>query len=445
MRSQVTLNVKGTDPQLKFWNSPKRYRAFVGGVGSGKTFAGCVEVLRQKENTRGAVVAPTFRMLQDATIQTFLEMVRKAGLLREFYKSDMRMELFNGTEILFRSADDPEKLRGPNLGWFWLDEAAMMPELVFDLMMGRLRLPPGRGWVTTTPKGMNWLPKLFAGELRDYDLIQCSSKSNIFLPDHFISGLRERYKGQFLDQEVEGQFVEWVDSPAYTSYSKEKNVKRGVREEYIEAVPLYLACDFNARAMIWPVVQVIGDQPRVLTEISMLGKTSIKKMVKKFRLEFPAHPAGIDIYGDASGGTLSAHTGKTAYDMMLEAFENYPSEVSIMVPKKNPKIVNRLNAMNNILDGTAAWKPLQLDLDETPLLQRDLSSVELDESGRDVKKITDIKDDRHTLTHASDALGYWASMDAPFAEMKSEMAKNNSADPQKPLIVEYDGLAVGGF
>jgi phage terminase large subunit-like protein len=55
----------------------------VGGVGSGKTMAGCAEVFRPEyANTTGAIVAPTFPMLRDATLRTFLglcEVVKAQG------------------------------------------------------------------------------------------------------------------------------------------------------------------------------------------------------------------------------------------------------------------------------------------------------------------------------------------------------------------------------
>lgn len=136
---RTIINVQGTEPQLKFWTDPRRYRAFIGGVGSGKTYAGALECIRQ-DPSRGAIIAPTYRMLMDATLDTVMRIYEQANLVKEWVKSEMRMTTHNGLDIIFRSGDDPEKLRGPNLGWFWLDEAAMMPELVFKIMLGRLRL-----------------------------------------------------------------------------------------------------------------------------------------------------------------------------------------------------------------------------------------------------------------------------------------------------------------
>lgn len=414
INGSVVMNVTGSRHQMAFWDSPARYRALVSGIGGGKTFAGCVEVLRQPPGSRGAIIAPTYRMLQDATLQTLLEIVRRAGVLEKFNKSDMIMHLKNGVEILLRSADDPDKLRGPNLGWAYIDEAAMVKMMVFDLMLGRLRLQPGKLWITTTPRGLNWVYKLFKESRNpDYFLAQYATRDNPFLPKHFVDSLDDRYKGQFHAQEAEGEFVEWVESPVYTSFKKARNVKSGVFGEYRPTLPLNLCCDFNAKVMVWPVIQIVGDQPYQLCEISMVGRTDVKKMVKQFKLMFPNHSGGLTLFGDASGGNSSALGEFTIWDVIMAEFQNYSCDVNLMVPKSNPRVINRVAATNEVLDGTGLWMPLLMDEDETEMTQRDFSHVEWDERGRDVKKITDSGDERSTLTHASDAFGYWAALDAP--------------------------------
>lgn len=79
---------------MKFWGSKKRFRGFIGGLGSGKTRAGTVEVLRQPSGTTGAVVCPTYKMLKDTIIPTIKEVAGE--LLVNFNKSDMVMEFAHG-------------------------------------------------------------------------------------------------------------------------------------------------------------------------------------------------------------------------------------------------------------------------------------------------------------------------------------------------------------
>jgi hypothetical protein len=404
---------------MEFWQHEARFRAFVGGVGSGKTRAGCVELLRQPPGSRITVAAPTYRMLEDATIQTFKEVCGSFFRPEDFKKSDNHCRLQNGTEIMFRSTDDPDKLRGPNLSMFWLDEAAMMPETVWDLMIGRLRLLPGRGIITTTPRGKNWLYKLFLIKNRenpDYHLTQCSSASNIFLPDYFIDALKAQYSGHWLQQELEGEFVEFSDAQAYEDFKTPVNVLAddlAIDDVYDPRLPLNLCLDFNKHIMAWPVVQIISDQPYVLTEITQVKEASIPHMVRKFRSQFPNHAAGLRIYGDQTGTHGSARgSGTTMYDILENEFVGYRSNPEIYLPRKNPKVIDRVHSVNMVLRGANQWQPLLVHPSCERLIE-DFQRVQWRDNGTELEKIEDRKDDRSLLTHASDALGYWVMMDMP--------------------------------
>lgn len=210
-------------------NALAHFSAFVGGIGSGKTTAGAVRGLRasyghigqQGEGERqnplqipnlGMVTAPTYTMLRDASLRTFLEMAEHAGILDRFYKNDMMVRLDNGSEILFRSAHAPERLRGPSLAWWWGDEAALYDALVWPVMIGRLRQfgQQGYAWITSTPRGKNWLYKAFVrdnADNPDYALIQARSADNIFMDEAIIRAWEQSYVGDFAAQELDGQFV----------------------------------------------------------------------------------------------------------------------------------------------------------------------------------------------------------------------------------------------
>ena len=197
-----------TRPQREFWDSDARFRAFTGGVGSGKTRLGCLSVFAQPPGSLGVVAAPTYPMLRDATLRTFLELARDGKVLDTWHASEMLARLVNGSEVMFRSADDPDRLRGPNIGWFWLDEAAMMGVDVWNIMLGRLREAPGRAWLTTTPRGGNWIYDRWVRKaLPGYAMIRSSSRDNPFLPPDFIANLESAYTSRFARQEIEGEFL----------------------------------------------------------------------------------------------------------------------------------------------------------------------------------------------------------------------------------------------
>jgi phage terminase large subunit len=74
------------------------------------------------------VAAPTYPMLSDSSIRTTVEICRMLGVYNHdsLKRQPPSLLLPNNSEILFRSADDPERLRGPNLSGVWLDEASLM-------------------------------------------------------------------------------------------------------------------------------------------------------------------------------------------------------------------------------------------------------------------------------------------------------------------------------
>lgn len=204
-----------TGPQRTFWANAARYRLLVGGVGSGKTRAGCVEILKQPAGSTGMVLAPTYPMLRDATLRTFMELVHRGGILKAWHKAEMTVELIDGKTVMFRSADNPDRLRGPNIGWFYLDEAAMMMPDTWLIMIGRLREMPGRAWATSTPRGKNWLHKIFTSG-PDYSMVHSSSRQNPYLPPEFIRSLEATYSTRMMRQEVEGEFIDDVEGAIWT-------------------------------------------------------------------------------------------------------------------------------------------------------------------------------------------------------------------------------------
>lgn len=204
----TTIDITATKPQWQFLRLPHRYRGFVAGVGSGKTVAGVLASLMAcQQAERGAIVAPTYPMLKDVVIPTY-RAVAEDGI-RTLNKGDLYADMFNGARVLFRSADKPERLRGMNLGWAWADEAALIDEETWDILLGRLRLDPGRAWLTTTPKGHNWVYSRFVespGE--EHATVRATTRDNPHLPDEYIESLEEQYTERFKRQEIGGEFIE---------------------------------------------------------------------------------------------------------------------------------------------------------------------------------------------------------------------------------------------
>jgi predicted phage terminase large subunit-like protein len=201
--------------QQAFVHSDAAFRAFCGGIGSGKTWAGAYDLIRRALPGRlYMVIAPTYAMLSDATFRGFLGLAQELGLVDpgEVKRSaPPSLRLRTGAEVLFRSGDEPDRLRGPNLSGAWLDEASLMPADVFAVAIGRLREAGEQGWLTATftPKGRrHWTYETFATGRPDTALFSARTADNPFLPAGFDATVRRQYTAALASQELEGQFLD---------------------------------------------------------------------------------------------------------------------------------------------------------------------------------------------------------------------------------------------
>lgn len=207
--------------QFAFFACEDRFTGFVAGIGSGKSFAGAVKGLRYAASRKclGIVTAPTYGMLQDATLRMYLDLAGDA--ITSLNRTTMTARLVNGSEILFRSTDNPDRLRGPSISWWHGDEGALYDKDVWPIMIGRLREGgrAGHAWVTCTPKGRNWLYER-QGEIT---LFRARTRDNPFLASEFVASLEASYTGAFARQELEGEFVTF-EGLVYEDFDRGKHV-----------------------------------------------------------------------------------------------------------------------------------------------------------------------------------------------------------------------------
>ena len=219
----MTTNVEVTHrlfpQQMAFFLDQSPYAAAVTGVGGGKSYCGALKMfqyMRSHPKSVGMVTAVSYPMLRDATLKSIQQVFPEGSYVLNI--GDMTLKYQNGAEALLRSTDEPSRLRGPNLAWVWMDEAARSEEEAFLVLQGRLRQTgfPHQMWLTTTPNGFNWVYKLFKQFPKDgYALHQWRTMDNPNLPPLFIKNLLESYQGEFALQELEGQFVALSGSPFF--------------------------------------------------------------------------------------------------------------------------------------------------------------------------------------------------------------------------------------
>lgn len=244
----VSLDLSFYEQQYDFVYADERHVAIGAGIGSGKTVAGCARSVFAsygkigdrliRTPNLGMITAPTYVMLRDATLRTFMEMA--APFIKTFVKSEMKAVMTNGSEILFRSTSDPEKLRGPSISWWYGDEASLYPKKVWTIMMGRTRQfgASGSKWLTYSPRGRNWVWQEFIQNQRpDYRHINAPTWANPFLHEDFVLDLLESYDEDTRRQEIEGEYLA-NQGVIYTEFSRDLHVTRtrpGAEFDYVVA------------------------------------------------------------------------------------------------------------------------------------------------------------------------------------------------------------------
>jgi predicted phage terminase large subunit-like protein len=221
--------------QADFLASNEPITAMVCGRGGGKTFIGSYRIItRAKHNDHWMAVSPDAGVSLETTVPTFIENCEKLNCLNRVVMSPyprIWWETLDGGEaqIVFRSAEKPDKLRGPNKSGLWLDEASYQPIDAMRIARATLR----RGGVmgptilTMTPRGRShWTFELCYDRANgDEDnqvniqgvpyipkpgvkLIQASTKDNPFLPEDFFQSMAQDLSPLLAAQELGGQFID---------------------------------------------------------------------------------------------------------------------------------------------------------------------------------------------------------------------------------------------
>jgi phage terminase large subunit-like protein len=187
------------------------------GRGFGKTRSGaeCIrdQVIHHRRR-RIALVAPTAADARDVMVEG------ESGLLAigppqqrpQYEPTKRRLTWPNGAIATTYSADEPERLRGPQHDAAWCDEIASWryPE-AWDMLMFGLRLGPDpRVVVTTTPKPVKIIRELLADPTTV--VTRGSSYENrANLADAFFAQIIRKYEGTRLGrQEIEAELLDDV-------------------------------------------------------------------------------------------------------------------------------------------------------------------------------------------------------------------------------------------
>ncbi|MBA3755568.1 MAG: terminase [Nitrosomonas sp.] len=427
-RNQLALvddarDLRANIPQCQFLELPQKFRAFVAGYGSGKTYVGgmamCTHFLEFPQINAG-YFAPSYPMIRDIFYPTIEEVAHNFGFKVQINQSNKEVHFFIGRwyygTTICRSMDDPGKIIGFKIGYAMIDEFDTLPLtkalLVWKRVIARMRykvagLKNGID-VTTTPEGFLATHKIYVEDviakpelLNNYGMIQASTYENeINLPGDYIPSMAEAFDPELVDAYINGKFVNMKTGTVYKNYNR---VTHNSKETINPAGEiLYVGMDFNVQKMSARIAVKRANGYHFVAELKdILDTPAIIKVIserwpknKNFR---------VIVYPDASGAGRSSTNASTSDIRLLigGGFE-------VRARPSNPFVKDRVNAVNVAFSKGKLW----VNAKECPSTASDLEKQAYDSNGEPDKTTGN--------DHGNDALGYFVVYEMPIVHPTSQ-------------------------
>lgn len=459
---RIKIDYKPYNKQKLFHDSNHKFRAFIGGLGSGKTLAGSAETIKtmlEYPKCLGAILAPTYPLLRDSTIKTLLGLIPRE-LIKNYNRSEQMLKLINGAEVIFRPCDDInsiDRLRNINLGWWWIDEASLTLYYVYKVLLGRLRdgRGPMRGWITTTPKGFNWIWKKWVDEpTKNHFMVTSSSRDNPYLPEGYIEAMQEEYTGVFARQEIEGMFV-GHEGLVYPEFNREIHV---IDTSKIKLKEFVIGVDFgftNPSAVVKIGFDYDGRvyitkefYERHFTDAELAEMCS-KSFGNEMYIADSANPSGIEEFnkiGLECRGVRKV-SGEREESFIISGIKKVSSLLQIQKDGKPRLFVDR-NCINTIMEFENYRYPESKDerpLQEKPLKVHDhcLIGDTIVTTKRGNVKIKEVNTNDYVLTRKGWKKVLWAGMtklNAKILEVSFNNGQKLKGTPEHLVFVKNRGF-----
>jgi hypothetical protein len=392
----VTLALKLHSLQAQIVNHPARFKVVVCGRRWGKTRVGGYVAIREAlKGKRIWWVAP---ILDTAKIAWRLikTLVRKipGALIRE------KVLYFpGGGEIWFKSADNPDSLRGEGIDGLVIDEADYIPGDVWSKIL-RPMLADRKGWAffISTPHEQNGyfheLYKKGQADGESWASWSYPSWTNPYLDPKEIEDAKGDMSELEFDQEFGAKFVGAPDN-VYHNFNSELHVKPCFLNP---SLPVWPGVDFNNSPRVvaflqqdplTKIVKAVGEvfHPTQLTSdehAELAARWLEERHIKRWDDQFD--PEKVKCCPDATGNARQ-RTGKSDHQAFKDA------GFTLNVAKTNPLKIDRDNLVLAYLKNKKGEIRIQIDPSCKNLIE---AFGKLKHKGRDTSH----------YSHILDAFGY---------------------------------------
>lgn len=421
----MVINPRLNIPQSNFLNLDKKFKAFVAGFGSGKTWVGCASMCKhfwEHPKINQGYFAPTYPIIRDIFFPTIEEVAFDWGLTVEIKESNKEVNFFEGNiyrgTTICRSMDKPETIIGFKIGHALVDEMDVLTKtkayLAWRKIIARMRYNVNGVMngidVTTTPEGFKFIYEQFVKQVTlnpklssMYGIIQASTYDNEKnLPSDYIESLLISYPEELIKAYLMGQFVNLNSGTVYNQFDLNLNHSDETEKS---GEPLFIGMDFNVGKMSAIIHVKRNNLPIAVREI--VNAYDTPDMIRRIKEQFYLYDGNdyrksreIYIYPDASGDSRkSVNASKTDIQLLKDA------GFKIIVNSANPPVKDRINSMNAMFLNAMGERRYLVNTKMCPTYTENLQQQTWSDNGE--------PDKTSGNDHTNDAAGYFIVKDFP--------------------------------
>ena len=421
----MVINPRLNIPQSNFLNLDKKFKAFVAGFGSGKTWVGCASMCKhfwEHPKINQGYFAPTYPIIRDIFFPTIEEVAFDWGLTVEIKESNKEVNFFEGNiyrgTTICRSMDKPETIIGFKIGHALVDEMDVLTKakayLAWRKIIARMRYNVNGVMngidVTTTPEGFKFIYEQFVKQVTlnpklssMYGIIQASTYDNEKnLPNDYIESLLISYPEELIKAYLMGQFVNLNSGTVYNQFDLNLNHSDETEKS---GEPLFIGMDFNVGKMSAIIHVKRNNLPIAVREI--VNAYDTPDMIRRIKEQFYLYDGNdyrksreIYIYPDASGDSRkSVNASKTDIQLLKDA------GFKIIVNSANPPVKDRINSMNAMFLNAMGERRYLVNTKMCPTYTENLQQQTWSDNGE--------PDKTSGNDHTNDAAGYFIVKDFP--------------------------------
>lgn len=387
--------------QREFLEDTHRIVGYIGGFGSGKSWALAAKILFLGMANPGQTIMacePTFPMIRTVLIPALDGALAQWDIDYTFRASpqpEYTINLPGGqTTVLCQSAENYQRIRGQNIAAAVWDECDTSPtetaQKAGEMLLARMRTGAfNQLAVASTPEGFRWAYRTFVeqgGE--DKRLIKVKTKDNPNLPPEFIPSLERNYPPQLIAAYLNGEFVNLAQCSVFPDFDRSRHyseIEPGEHEQ------IFVGVDLNVGNCVCQALVRRGDAFYFFDEHIYRDTQQIAAgLMETYQQWFDR--GQLTLIPDAASRQRSTAAAQESDLGILKRAGH-----TVVVQQSNPLIQDRVNACNVLISQDRVFLS-----NKNKHLRRSFEQWAYDEKGKPEKGGVGMDD----LSHAADAATY---------------------------------------